>query len=350
MIIPRNTDWALVTVAVAIAVSTLSAQEAEISTGQLQTSKATLLKASPSVTAPGVGSIDAGKPLRFVQQSPRIPAGKTGADVKAKWYQVVAPKGPLAWVRADAVAPSSVVQPPPPPKVGGIAEAAQKCAANLAACTADGCSQSGTTHAAMNEQKRNFVTGDPTVLTFGDFDTLQSNVESVVELGQEVDDRSVLKNQLNGVGEGSAVRIVAFLAPGTGPHPNTGESVNCNLTGAANNDFHIPVVEEAGQDEFHAIVVEMIPQGHDGGKRNAGWTIAKLQALLTSGSMVRITGQLFYDNAHFPNGDSAHPIGRQPKRFSLWEIHPISTLEVCKHANSCDISSDSDWTPLESSH
>jgi hypothetical protein len=80
-------------------------------------------------------------------------------------------------------------------------------------------------------------------------------------------------------------------------------------------------------------------------------TIATLQTLLTSGRMVRITGQLFYDNAHFPNRDSSHPIGGQPKRFSLWEIHPISAFGVCKRTNnSCDVSNDSDWTPLESFH
>ena len=336
---------------VSFTISILSAQEAEVRTGQLQTSKTTLLKSGPSNTAPSVGSIQAGTSLKFVQQAPTIPVGKTAADVKAKWYQVVSPKGPLGWVRADAVVGSSIVQPPPAPTAGQIAEAAQKCAANLGACTPDGCSQSGSSRAAMNQQKRSFATGDPTVLTFGDFDTLQTNVESVVELGQEVGDRSVLQNQLNSVGEGSAVRITAFLAPGTGPHPNTGESVNCNLTGASNNDFHIPVTEEAGQDEFHAIVVEMIPQGQDSPKRNAGWTIAKLQTLLTSRRMVRITGQLFYDNAHFPNGDSSNPIAGQPKRFSLWEVHPISTFEVCKHTNnSCDVSTDSDWIPLESFH
>jgi hypothetical protein len=350
VIFPRSYNWALI--ALAFAITTVSAQEGEVRTGQLQTAKTTLLKSGPSNTAPKIGSIDAGKSLRFVQQTPGIPAGKTAAAVKARWYQVVAPKGPLGWIRADAVVPSSVVQPPPAPKAGTIAEAAPKCAANLAACSADGCSPSGTSHASLNRQKRLFATGDTTILTFGDFDTLQSNVESVVELGQEVADRSVLKSQLNGIGEGSAVRIVAFLAlGGLGPHPNTGESVNCNLTGATNNDFHIPVVEEAGQDEFHGIVVEMIPQGQDSPKRNAGWTIAKLQTLLTSGSMVRITGQLFYDNAHFPNSDPSHPIKGQPMRFSLWEIHPISAFEVCKRAdNSCDISNDSDWTPLESFH
>src|SRR5215469_531433 len=151
MILTRNHKWALI--AVAFAAGTVSAQEAEVRTGQLQTSKPTLLKAGPSNTAPKVGSIDAGKPLKFVQQSPSIPAGKTAADVRAKWYQVVSPKGPLGWVRADAIAPSSIVQPPPAPKAGAIAEAAQKCATNLAACTLDGCSPPGTSHAALNQQK-----------------------------------------------------------------------------------------------------------------------------------------------------------------------------------------------------
>src|SRR5262249_6840888 len=118
----------LAIVALAFTVSTLSAQEGGVRTGQLQTSKATLLKAAPSNTAPKLGSIDAAKPLRFVQQSPSIPPGKTAADVKAKWYQVVSPKGPLAWIRADAIDPSSIVQPPPVPDISAIAAASQKCA------------------------------------------------------------------------------------------------------------------------------------------------------------------------------------------------------------------------------
>jgi Subtilase family len=147
--------WAIV-----FALSTLYAQEPEVRTGQVQTSKATVLKSGPSNTAAGVGLVDSGKSLRFVQQSPTIPNGKTAADVKAKWYQVVSPKGSLAWVRADAIA-ASIVQPPPAPSSGGIAEASQKCEANLAACTPDGCSKPDSTHAAMNRQKRHFASGDP---------------------------------------------------------------------------------------------------------------------------------------------------------------------------------------------
>jgi hypothetical protein len=204
----------------------------------------------------------------------------------------------------------------------------------------------------MNAAKRTFATGAPTTLSFGDFDALQTAAQNVVDLGKEVADRGVLQNLVNSLGEGASVQIVAFLAPGTGPHPNTGESVNCNLTGAINNDFHIPVTEEAGQDEFSAIVVEMVPQGADGGpKRNAAWTLVKLQKVQSLKRMVKISGQLFYDNAHFPNSDPKHPLNGQPKRFSLWEVHPISQISVCKKANnSCDIDTASDWTPLASFH
>ena len=52
----------------------------------------------------------------------------------------------------------------------------------------------------------------------------------------------------------------------------------------------------------------------------------------------------------FVNGDAQNPLQSQPKRFSLWEIHPVSQFLVCKRtANNCDIDTDSDWTPLEKS-
>jgi hypothetical protein len=53
----------------------------------------------------------------------------------------------------------------------------------------------------------------------------------------------------------------------------------------------------------------------------------------------------FYDNLHFANGDANNPIGGQPPRFSLWEIHPITSLKVCKKntASQCDPNRASDW-------
>jgi len=86
----------------------------------------------------------------------------------------------------------------------------------------------------------------------------------------------------------------------------------------------------------------MIPQD-----RPYGWTIAKLNKIRTLGRMIKVTGGLFYDNLHTVNNDAANPVGGQPARFSLWEIHPITKFHVCNKANnSCDPATSSDWKTL----
>jgi len=61
---------------------------------------------------------------------------------------------------------------------------------------------------------------------------------------------------------------------------------------------------------------------------------------------VLIEGQLFYDNEQLVNSDAAAPSPSQPRRMSLWEIHPITKFLVCDKRE-CDPSRPSDWTPLE---
>jgi hypothetical protein len=58
-----------------------------------------------------------------------------------------------------------------------------------------------------------------------------------------------------------------------------------------------------------------------------------------------IEGGLFYDNLHFANADANNPMQGQPKRFSLWEIHPVTSLKVCKKrtVSQCDPDRASDW-------
>ena len=138
------------------------------------------------------------------------------------------------------------------------------------------------------------------------------------------------------MGEGSRVRLVAFLSGK--PHPNTGESVNCNLKTEANNDIHISVTEKRNGSEFDGIVVE-----DDSAGWPDNWTSQNLQAL--HGKVLLIEGALLYDNKHFVNADESNPLGGQPKRFSLWEIHPITSLKVCKKtaASQCDPDQASDW-------
>ena len=97
--------------------------------------------------------------------------------------------------------------------------------------------------------------------------------------------------------------------------------------------------------EREGIVVEMIPQG-----RPDGWTIPKLKRIAREGRPVVFRGQLFYDNHHAVNDDPEYVKGSEPKRFSLWEIHPVTEFHVCVTAEkTCDPAKveEPQWTRLE---
>ncbi len=223
------------------------------------------------------------------------------------------------------------------------------CAQDLASCSKNGCSPAGSTHALENQLKRTVPSGSGTgtILTFDDFASLQQQADDLVGEGKELsaDDRAKLSGMTvssGNVSEGDLVTVVGYLV-GT-PHPNTGESVNCNLRGVANNDFHIPISNDPGNTDFQGIVVEMIPQD-----RPDEWNLANLTTVETNQQLVMITGQLLYDNLHHVNGDANNPKGGQPHRFALWEVHPITQFMVCtKPDNSCDPSQAGDWIALGS--
>jgi hypothetical protein len=139
------------------------------------------------------------------------------------------------------------------------------------------------------------------------------------------------------------VRLSGFIASGPlKPRPSGGESVNCRFTGPEQNDFHITIVPRRADTEHRGVVVEMIPQG-----RPRGWTTEKLNDVLDQGRRVLVVGGLFYDNLHVVNDDPSNEIARQPRRFSLWEIHPITEFYVCERPrNACNADRISDWTPL----
>jgi hypothetical protein len=319
----------------------LYGQEGPVRFGSVTTEKATVLKSHPKNSAATVRMIPTGTTLQWIE-----------GQKKGNWVRVVLPKGPAGWVPAKMV--TIVTQPPPPPATSEITLAAAKCEPNLDACTVNGCAAEGSAHALMNQAKRKFATGTPVTISFSDLAALQEAADSVVGQGQEIPDRSVLQNLQvgsNQMGEGTAVQLTAFLASNPpGPHPNTGESVNCNIRLPQNNDFHIPITEEANQTEFDGFVVEMIPQGaNEGEKRDPGWSLDKLKRLQAAQRQVKVVGKLFYDNAHVINPDPQNPLQSQPKRFTLWEVHPISQFLVCKKTSGCDIDTDTDWTPLEKS-
>ena len=59
-------------------------------------------------------------------------------------------------------------------------------------------------------------------------------------------------------------------------------------------------------------------------------------------SPVRVTGQLFFDSSHVPCAGGKE-VRTNPRRFSLWEIHPIYQFEVC----TADCDGTGTWLPLE---
>ncbi|MGB7620956.1 MAG: hypothetical protein WBN92_01275, partial [Terriglobia bacterium] len=55
------------------------------------------------------------------------------------------------------------------------------------------------------------------------------------------------------------------------------------------------------------------------------------------------TGQLFFDSSHTPCQDGSEIPG-DPRRVSLWEIHPIYRFDVC---NAASCTTETDWIPVD---
>jgi hypothetical protein len=85
----------------------------------------------------------------------------------------------------------------------------------------------------------------------------------------------------------------------------------------------------------------MIPQN-----RQPEWTVPALKAVRKQGLPVLVVVGLTFDNEHLVNDNPKKPKGGQPKRFSLWEIHPITGFFVCEQAGGCDPVAPSQWTPF----
>ncbi len=300
--------------------------------------KTTNLRSAPAKTSPRIAGLEAKEAVILLDSKP-----------KNGFYHVRVTKTTDGWVWAEGLGTRSLVRRPMSkelePVTLGLA-AAKKCATDLASCPANGCSAAGSGHGLANEMKRGTPTGAvPVMLTFDDFASLQQQADDLVGEGKDVavDARSQLAElTVSGgqVSEGGLVGIVGYLV-GT-PHPNTGESVNCNLKGDDNNDFHIPMSNDPNNSDFQGIVVEMIPQN-----RPPEWNLSNLTQVESNQQLVMVTGGLFYDNIHHVNGDPNNPKGGQPHRYSLWEVHNLTQFLVCtKSDNSCDPAAPGDWSPL----
>jgi hypothetical protein len=220
-----------------------------------------------------------------------------------------------------------------------------------AVCSEDGNAGTDTGKRLESNAKNNFcVDGDPIPISYDDFKNLQAASDNIGGLKTKLDTtRDPLFNILSApgrpqIGEGSLVQFVGFVldAHFSNVGKGKGELVNCKLPDEADNDIHIELMmDPADDDPCNGVTAEMSPHF-----RPETWD--ELVNLKIE-RPVRITGPLFFDSSHQPCRNGKRP---NPKRISVWEIHPIYQFEVCKDKTltACDVRNASQWIPLDQWH
>jgi hypothetical protein len=174
--------------------------------------------------------------------------------------------------------------------------------------------------------------------------------------------------ELSQSGEGQIVTVTGTIYYTI---PGGSETCNCQLTGDESViDFHIGVgfgnfplgsdvlnklrsgaqyqkilsVPDQHLLDQSSVVVEMTPYYRE--QFRPGWTQSKVQNAI--GRQVKVTGQLMIDNVHHKPADDCGLADAEMTscwRASVWEVHPVTSFQVCS-ASQCDANS-SNWVNLD---
>ncbi len=128
--------------------------------------------------------------------------------------------------------------------------------------------------------------------------------------------------------EGVAVQVTGFLAALKPQTSGSGESTNCYWKRSSEVDWHMALVEHGGDGEKTSIVVETTPRVRAAHPR---WTPGRLDPWVDAPDSVRISGWLLFDPVH------RNHLGRY--RQTLWEIHPVTRIEVWQAGAWADLDS-----------
>ncbi len=120
--------------------------------------------------------------------------------------------------------------------------------------------------------------------------------------------------------EGVPVSVTGYLVKIKVEDTGSGESTNCHFVNADEVDWHVPFAEHPGDGEDTAVVVETTPRVRSSHPK---WTTANLAPWVNSQAPVRISGWTLLDPEH-----RAH-LGKY--RSTLWEVHPVTKIEVFKN-------------------
>lgn len=132
--------------------------------------------------------------------------------------------------------------------------------------------------------------------------------------------------------EGVAVRTTGFLTHKTNvENSGSGESTNCHFHSDDDVDWHIYLQQNPADGMDKAVIVETTPRI----RKLHHWNPAVLDKSVGTGNPIRVTGFLMVDPEH------RNQVGKF--RGTIWEIHPVTNIEVC-NASTCG---DADWVPLD---
>jgi hypothetical protein len=142
--------------------------------------------------------------------------------------------------------------------------------------------------------------------------------------------------------EGAAITVEGYLykvkvESSSANATSGGESTNCHARLANDVDWHMPLTANAGEGEKVAIIVETTPRVR---KQHPRWTTARLKPWTAhigskantgyNQQKVRISGWLMLDPEH-------QDMINNGLRSTLWEIHPITKLEVWDNGQWVDL-------------
>jgi hypothetical protein len=131
--------------------------------------------------------------------------------------------------------------------------------------------------------------------------------------------------------QGAPVMVTGYLSHRTNVEDKApGESTNCNLVNDDEVDWHIYLTSAPNQAITQAIIVETTPRT----RPLHSWDKSVLDGLVNTNKQVRIGGWLMYDFEHVPE------IGTE--RATVWEVHPITRIEVTD--------GNGGWKDIEQSH
>jgi hypothetical protein len=220
---------------------------------------------------------------------------------------------------------SSLSATPPKKKKKG------PCAPSLAKCPVTGCG--GSIDKNLNRRKniRTVPTGAAEDMTIAEIKALEDPVDGFAK-GDK-------RDKLTALGEGKLIRVVALALV---VRPGSKESCNCGLTGVANTDNHIVLIDpdddspSLEDDEPNSVTAEFTPRVR---KRLPELSRATLKPLIDEAPdnalRVRVTGLLMFD--------SEHSLGHHLTRHNNWEIHPIFIMEYCPTGKTCSDTGMANW-------